>query len=314
MIDLNTLEPNGHDKFRVGYGACGAHHGELFQGQIHDGAGHLRRCLVTLPCNNFQSRAVFQPDWTGHLRVDPARKEKTRRTVALVLESLGRRELGGVIRVTSNIEGSKGYGSSTADCVAAARAAADALRAPIGEDDIARLVVQAEQASDNVMFSNSALFAHREGVVLEHYFKPVPDIEVLSVDTEPDSSIDTVQYSPACYSAKEVRSFAMLAAALRRAIQTQDRRLLGQVATASADINQRFLPKPGYKELRSLAQHTGALGVAVAHSGTLLGIMLDPAFAATRAADALCDEVIRLGFAKVSRLRTAAVRAACGVA
>jgi uncharacterized protein involved in propanediol utilization len=299
------MDENETKNWRTGIGSCRAHHGELFQGQVADERGRLRRCLMTLPCENFRSTVSFIPDPGCPVTVQPANKEKARRTVELVLAAVGRMGIGGLIQVSSNIEECKGYGSSTADCVAAAIAVADALRIKLHEEEIARLVVQAEQASDNVMFSNASLFAHREGVVLEHYMRPVPQMEILGVDTQPDEGIDTLKYTPASYTWKEVQHFEILASALRRAIQTQDRHLLGRVATASADINERFLPKPGYKEIRALSERVGALGVAVAHSGTVLSVMLDPFSEATmHKLETLSRNIRALGLSKILHLNT----------
>jgi uncharacterized protein involved in propanediol utilization len=52
--------------------------------------------------------------------------------------------------------------------------------------------------------------------------------------------------------------------------------MLGRVATISASISQRHLPKPHWDNVLQLAEEHGALGVQVAHSGTLFGILLDP--------------------------------------
>jgi uncharacterized protein involved in propanediol utilization len=305
MSMFNRLNPEEHDIYRIGHGYCRAHHGELFQGQISDGKGNLRRCLMTLPCENFYSDVTFFPDFSGELRVEPVYKEKTRRTVELVIDCLEHCGIGGLIQVSSNIEECKGYGSSTADCVAAALAATDALRVKLREGEIARLVVRAEQASDNVMFSNAVLFAHREGVVINDYAQPVPEIEMLGIDTEPEGMIDTLKYVPVQYSWKEIQYFEMLAVALQRAIRTQDRQLLGRVATASAEINEQFLPKYGYKDVRTLAERIGALGIAVAHSGTVMSIMLDPTDEELEwKTEALYKGLTAMGLSKILRLRT----------
>jgi uncharacterized protein involved in propanediol utilization len=266
---------NGHG-CRIGRGWCAGHHGELFQGAIAGDHGTMRRCLMTLPCDNFQSSVSFFPDSSGELRVDPPHKEKARRTVQYSLDALGFHYLGGVIVVRSNITECKGYGSSTADCVAAALAVADALRVKFTAQELARLVVDAEQASDNLMFCDAVLFAHREGVVIDDYARPVPRLELVAIDSEPDRLIDTLDYTPASYSWKDLQYFEVLVTALRRAVRTHDLPLLGQVATASAGLNQRVLPKPGYADLRRLARERGALGVAVAHSGTVMSVLLDP--------------------------------------
>ena len=54
-----------------------------------------------------------------------------------------------------------------------------------------------------------------------------------------------------------------------------DAYLIGRVASASARINQRFLPKPKFSEIERIAADTGAVGIQVAHSGTVAGLMFD---------------------------------------
>lgn len=49
--------------------------------------------------------------------------------------------------------------------------------------------------------------------------------------------------------------------------------LLGQVATGSARLNQEHLEKPHLEEFIVFAQHWGALGTLVAHSGTVVGVL-----------------------------------------
>jgi L-threonine kinase len=68
----------------------------------------------------------------------------------------------------------------------------------------------------------------------------------------------------------------VLTGALRRAIRTQDGQLLGQIACISASINQKFLPKPMFRELHDISTHVKILGMNVAHSGTIVGFLLDP--------------------------------------
>jgi len=52
--------------------------------------------------------------------------------------------------------------------------------------------------------------------------------------------------------------------------------MVGRAATASAQINQRHLPKPQFDKCLKLAERVEALGVQVAHSGTLVGLLFDP--------------------------------------
>jgi uncharacterized protein involved in propanediol utilization len=63
---------------------------------------------------------------------------------------------------------------------------------------------------------------------------------------------------------------------MRRAIATDDVALLGRVATASARINQRFLPKVMLEPLLELCLAHEGCGIQVAHSGTVAGLIFDP--------------------------------------
>lgn len=55
----------------------------------------------------------------------------------------------------------------------------------------------------------------------------------------------------------------------------KDVALLGSVATASTEINQRHLPIPGLDRIRDIARTSGALGVQAAHSGDIAGLLFD---------------------------------------
>jgi len=261
---------------RTGLGTSIAQYGELFQGQIEDDSNQIRRCLISLPCAAMCSQVIFAPDTSGYLRISPGYKDKVRKAVEFTLAYLNAEEVGGLITIESTVPEAKGCGSSTADCVAAAIAAADSLGHRLREEELGRLVVAAEVASDNFMFHNAVLFAHREGVVLEDYARCLPKLQVLGFDTARDAHVNTLEHPPADYSWRQRQSFQALVGALRRAIRKNDVELLGRVATASACINQEFLPKPMFHDMKQISEHTGALGVAVAHSGTVLSILLDP--------------------------------------
>lgn len=258
----------------VGEGHCIGHYGELFQGQIEDERGRPHRCLVSLPCHRLYSQVSFRPSMSGVLDVHPAHKVKARRAVELALASSGFGGVGGTIRIHSNIEEGKGCGSSTSDCVAAIRAVASAMGLYITAGEIAALVVEAETASDNVMFHNSVLFAQREGRVLEDYGQPLPALAVLGIDT--GGAVDTLDYPPAEYQWRDRQRFLTFAGALRRGIRMDDKELLGRVALASAECNECALPKPFFWEMRDAALAAGALGLSVAHSGTVASALFHP--------------------------------------
>src|SRR5437667_135193 len=83
----------------------------------------------------------------------------------------------------------------------------------------------------------AVLFAHREGLVVESFRKALPPIEVISIDTMPGSTVDTLEFEPARYASAEIEAFRPIRSLLRTAINAADARLLGKAATASAHIN-----------------------------------------------------------------------------
>jgi uncharacterized protein involved in propanediol utilization len=263
----------------AGCGTATAHHGEIFQGVLEVSEGRLKRGLVSLPCGIFRSEATFFPDKSGIVRVEPVWKIKTRKAVELALSYCGKRHWGGVLKICSTIPVGWGLGSSTSDVTAAIRAVADAFGVRIEARIIASLAVQAESASDSTMFNeNLVLFAQREGVIIEDLKGSLPALEVLGFNTDLSArGIDTLSFLPVRYSWWEVEAFRPLVGLLRRAIDTQNPHLIGHVATASAHINQRHMPKPHYDFLKQVVHEVGALGLQVAHSGTVVGFLFDPA-------------------------------------
>jgi uncharacterized protein involved in propanediol utilization len=284
---------------------CMAQHGELIQGQLQDHNQRCRRFLISLPCDRLCSTVTFAPVFGERLTVEPVHKMKICKVVELTLEKFGFSQLGGTILVESNITEGKGYGSSTADCVAGALAAAAAVDRNLTDDEVAEVVVAAEIASDNLMFSRAVLFAHREGVVLEEIGPRLPRLEVLGIDTDMGGRVNTLDFDPATYDQRQIDRFEALVAGVRRAIRDQDLALLGRMATSSAVINEQFLPKPMFSELHRLAQCVNALGIAVAHSGTVLSFLFDPSDSRMEdKTEQVCKELELLGITDVLRFHT----------
>jgi uncharacterized protein involved in propanediol utilization len=110
--------------------------------------------------------------------------------------------------------------------------------------------------------------------------------------------VDTLRLPPAPYDRSEIVRFGVLRAALRRAVAKSDVALLGRVATASAQINQRYLPKPQLDLLLRLCEQHGGCGVQVAHSGTVAGLIFDArAEQVSENIDRCADAVTRAGLA-----------------
>ena len=215
---------------------------------------------------------------------------------------------GGRVEITSNVPHGIGMGSSTSDVTATIKAVADYHGVWLSREEVGRLAVLAEVASDPVMIDDRVvLFAHRDGEVLETFGHRLPPMIVIGCDTDPGRAIETLALPPADYTDAEAGEFQVLRGALRRAIAAEDVSLLGKVATASARINQRYLPKPGLEVLIELCLRHGGAGLQIAHSGTVAGLIFDARRAGTDL-DGCAVRIKELGFAVTDVIEPAPAR------
>lgn len=267
------------EKRRIGTAVAPIHHGEILQG-IFTVDGQVKRGLVTLPCDIYIVRARFAINDEPGIIVSPGWKRKAKRAAELTLSTLqkGRRaSLGGRLDVISKVPLGQGFGSSTSDVLAAVWAVADAFSVKLPATVAAKLAVEAETASDSLMFGdNSVLFAHREGEVIEDFKDYLPRVWVVGFFARPKQvEIDTLALTPACYSRREIEIFCDLRSDLREAILKNNTKLLGHVATASVEINQRYLPIPQLAQIKEIGKAVGSVGLQVSHSGNIAGLLFD---------------------------------------
>ncbi len=243
-------------------GTCG----ELAQGEL-DGT----TVMVTCPIDMGSTATVELSEGTG-LVDGPASAPKARRAVALTLEFLGRRDLDARLSLETSLPRAKGMASSTADVAAAIGATAAALGTATSPREQADLALAVEP-SDGVMLPGIALFDHLGGRIARMLGQP-PAMRILALEFADE--IDTQAFNAVDRRA-ELRSHA---ARFREALDLitagladGDARLIGEGATLSSLANQAVLPKPQLASVLDLAQAAGALGVNVAHSGTVLGLL-----------------------------------------
>ncbi|MCX4779280.1 GHMP kinase [Streptomyces sp. NBC_01264] len=268
----------------TGTGQAPCHHGEILQGVFLDAAG--RRCagLVTLPMAGPGSSAAFvrRPGaGPGALTVVPADRTKAARAAALTAAECARRTgqppCGGELRLSGEIPVGLGMGSSSSDVIAAVRAVADSYGLRLDPPTVAALAVRAEHACDPLMLGGRpVLFAQREGRVLEVLGPALPPLVVVGCALGGGAPVDTLSLPAADVGRSDVRAYERLRALLRRAVATGSAELLGAVATASARRGQRVLGHPEFDALTALARRVGAVGVQIAHSGAVAGVLFDP--------------------------------------
>lgn len=257
-----------HLSLKTGVGwSCGSF-GELVQGYTYDG-----KVLITLPVDVY-SRAVFYPQVGVPLNVIPTEKTKALQLAISLLQDLGFSHLGGTITIECDIPEGKGLSSSSADLVAVARALESSLNI---EADVARLaaIMAKVEPSDGIMYDGIVSFHPVRGQLKRH-LGPVPKLVIVALDE--GGTVDTVKFNqlPHRMDLHHTTDFSRLLERAERAVQANDVWGMGQAATQSAMENQKLLPKRYLELFLKLRSKYSLPGVVVAHSGTYIGMLLDP--------------------------------------
>lgn len=253
-------------------GTCG----ELVQGLVGDVP-----CLVSCPIDRYARATVNLSPEADEWRTPPGKTKALAalRRAATRLELAG----GGVLHFSSGLPDSKGYGSSTADAASAVYALGVAAGRPFDAPDVARLAIQVEP-SDSTMFPGLALLAHRTGEHHETLGQP-PALDILLLDT--GGTVDTLAFNrdlPWEVMRQQAPRVRDALAMLRDGIRQRDPKWVAQAATLSAKAHQAILPKSNLEAVLEAGRKAGALGVSVAHSGTLIGVLFRPVSRDERAA------------------------------
>ena len=304
LIDFPACAPLRQTERTIG--RAGRHHGEILQGlwrpQSPARADPVP-CLVTLPVPYAGSEAHFRLAPGRQIEVHPAGKLKAMCAARVALDSLGATAYGGVLRLRCTIPIGLGLGSSTSDVLATLRAVCAACGTQADADMLARLAVRAEVASDPLMFDGTVLFAQRDGRVLEHWGHWSPEFLLLSIDTHPRSRGRDTLRLPVARGEDMLADYTGLLQQARAAFQAHDPAAIAAVATRSAELHQNTVPMRGFHALRALRSASGALGLQIAHSGTVAGLLFDPQ-TDPRTLKPLLSQLRSLGMAALGFSRT----------
>jgi len=258
--------------FGEGNALCCGTFGELLQGQLpidcHSRDSHF---LITMPIAVF-ARAHFTPVvGTRSVTVYPPHKVKAKRLAESLVVALG--VSGGTLFLQSELPEGKGLASSSADLVATARSIASCFKRRVRTSLIEKLMAEIEP-SDGVMYPGTVAYQQRLCRLLS-FLGQTPPLAIVGVDE--GGTVETVDYDQRRgeISANERRQYHELLERARIAIPQGDTAAVGSIATASALLHQERAPKKHLKSMVKASEETGALGVIVAHSGTMIGILLD---------------------------------------
>lgn len=178
------------------------------------------------------------------------------------------------IDFTSTIPVAKGMASSTADIAATAQATARHIGETLDETALAALCVQLEP-TDSTLFRQLTLFDHQTAdTAISCDWQPAIDILLL----ESPQTLNTLDY----HRRDRWQALRSNADALGRAwrlfcaaVEARDRPRLGEACTISACASQQMLTKPAFNDLLNVVEASGIYGLNVAHSGSVVGLLLD---------------------------------------
>jgi uncharacterized protein involved in propanediol utilization len=251
---------------RIGYGICNGTFGELVQGIYNE-----QPFLITLPIPVLTSKAIFIPNETKTIIGYSSYSKAVLACNKLI--SLINRKVGGTLYLISNIPRGKGMASSSADLVAAMKAVADGCFIDVNNEIFSTIATEIEP-TDGVMYENVVAYNYKNGSLIES-FGNLPPFELIGMDI--GGLVDTIQFNQQLktYTRHDQKSFHQAFHLLKTGIQTQNLSSICQASTISAKINEKILPKKYFYEIEKIAA-TCQGGVVVAHSGTMIGILLDP--------------------------------------
>ncbi|ETX06688.1 MAG: hypothetical protein ETSY2_15620, partial [Candidatus Entotheonella gemina] len=191
------------------------------------------------------------------------------------LEYLELADSSGRILLNSDLPHGRGYGSSTADIGATLFALGHASERALQPAEVAHLALRVEP-TDGSLFPGWVLWDHRGGQICEDLGAP-PMLSVIVLD--PGGKVDTIAYNQQAHEpilrtlvSQHREAFTLL----QEGIKHGDAATIGAAATLSAVAHQAILPNPLLETALRLIRDTRAAGVCRAHSGTILGLLIDP--------------------------------------
>ncbi len=238
-------------------GSCG----ELVQGWAEG-----EPFLVTCPIDKYTTVEVSS-DFSGQYGLG----KKSQMALSLTLLRLGKTEFPYGIRLTSELSQGKGMSSSSADIAAVVAAVMEAFCQPWSAQLIMEIATSIEP-TDGVFCQGIVLMNHITGYVMTCY-KSVPALSVAIFDI--GGMVDTCEFHAQRRTEKGMYSSEAMSRMLtdfRAAMDAQDEVAVSRVATQSAFFNQDNLYKKELAALWERGKEAGALGVNVAHSGTVIGL------------------------------------------
>jgi L-threonine kinase len=250
--------------------------GELLQGVLDGG----EPVLVSLPVDVMGTVEVTLIASPEVRQVDPPLPRATA-AIHLALAHVGWPG-GAIVRLGGEVPHGRGMGSSTVDVAGILAGVAAAAGVHLEPAELLRLATTVEP-SDSSPLNGLWAIDHVRGRHAVHLGDAPHGWHVVAVDS--GSSVATLDVHRWCGAGPPVDAAHI--AALHRAARRGDAAALARIATQSAHRNQSRLPHPLFDAVQDVVASTSALGMCVAHSGSLCAVICTDACGAHEATTAL---------------------------
>ncbi|EGT5042050.1 cobalamin biosynthesis kinase [Clostridioides difficile] len=274
------------------YGICPASCGEFVQGIIYDeeylcsyaidmySKVYIEEKLVDINLGRYKSRLAIEKVFEKFNL-----PKKYTKNISL--------------NINSKIPVGKGMASSTADIGATIKATLSLIDKDLSSEEISKLAAEIEP-TDSIFIDKNSIFNPLNGAVIK-YLGNLTNAKVVIL--EPNKVLDTMKirlrqdYNKLKVENKEVikKSFALLEEGLKK----NNLSLVGEACTLSSLANENIEKKEYLNEIIKISKKYGAYGVNIAHSGTVVGILIDKYMNDKKMIDALCESNINSVYNKI---------------
>lgn len=179
------------------------------------------------------------------------------------------------LNIYSKIPVGKGMASSSADIGATIVATLSLIGKYLSSEEISKIASTIEP-TDSTYIKKNVIFNPLNGEIIK-YLGNIKNSKVIIL--EPNKTLNTIKirntpnYEKIKFQNKEIISEAFYL--LEEGIKNNDLYLVGKASTLSSLANENIHKKQGLKEIIEISQNYGSYGVNVAHSGTVIGILID---------------------------------------
>lgn len=250
------------------YGICPASCGEFVQG-ILDNEEYLSSYAIDM-----FSIATLE-EKVSDINLDP---NKSRKAIEKVFEkfNIPLKESKNIsLDINSNIPVGKGMASSTADIGATIRATLSLLNKKLNNEEISYIASEIEPTDSILLYENS-IFNPINGNV-KRYLSSLEKAKVIVL--EPNEILETslIRSNPS-YLEKKLENRDIIKKSfnlLEEGLYKNDLKIIGKACTLSSLANENIHKKPYLNEIIDISEKMGAYGVNIAHSGTVIGMLVD---------------------------------------